>query len=308
MQRETVLRLDTPDGSVIGRAFEGAHVRVERVTGVAAEITLAQFERPVRVEGGVKQVPLTAWVDVSALGTREAPLVEPPPSGRAVRDHYSRIADRPGELGFFYTHCGPLQIIEQDKDTTRVAQRAGGVELVGWSELPIRAARGDFRCPARVAETGTPSGFAQVRSVDAASVLRAGQTVHWLVETDDDGYACTDWHVTKDELRHTGRAHGERVETLYTIEREGDRVTLLGPTTRSASGQSSLGCGDDYRAVDVDAERLVLVPHAGSRRFVAYDPDDTEVWYLSEPACRAAAARASSPPTLASIPPIHTGC
>jgi len=305
VQRESVLRLDEPHGPEIGRAFAGAHVRVERVTGSAAEIALPQFQRPFRVEGGVTEKPLTAWIDASALATRAVPLAPPPLTGRAARDQYMRVADRPGELGFFYMRCGPFEILEQGPETTRVAQRAGGVELVGWSESRVLGSRGDFRCPPHLAESGTPPGYEQARSVDAAAVLRAGRTIHWLVET-DDGYACEDWHVTRSELRHKRRD----VETEYTLERDGDRVVLLGPTTRSPRGESALGCGDDYRAVDLDGDRLVLVPHAGSRPIAAYDPDDTEVWYLTESACRAAAARASSPAALATaqLAPVHSGC
>ena len=306
VQRESVLHLDEPDGPEIGRAFAGAHVHVERVTGTAAEIALPQFQRPVRVEGiGVMEKPLTAWIDASALGARAVPLAAPPLAGRAARDQYMRVGDRPGELGFFYLRCGPFAILEQGPETTRVAQRADGVELVGWSEVRVLGSRGDFRCPPHFAERGTPPGYEQARSVDVVSVLRAGRTIHWLVET-DDGYACEDWHVTRSELRHKRRD----VETDYTIEREGDRVVLLGPTTRSPRGESAFGCGDDYRAVDLDGDRLVLVPHAGSRPIAAYDPEDTEVWDLTESACRAAAARASSPAALATaqLAPVHSGC
>ena len=307
VQRESVLHLDEADGPEIGRAFAGAHVHVARVEGTAAEIALPQFQRPFRVEGGVTEKPLTAWIDASALGTRAIPLVEPPLAGRAARDQYMRVADRPGELGFFYMRCGPFEILEQGPETTRVAQRADGVELVGWSEERVLGTRGDFRCQPHVVEDGAaPPGYEQARSVDVAAVLRAGRTIHWLVETDDGHYACEDWHVTRSELRHVRR----NMQTEYTLEREGDRVVLLGPTMRSPQGESAFGCGDDYRAVDLDADRLVLVPHAGSRPIAAYDPDDTEVWYLTESACRAAAARASSPPALATaeLPPVHSGC
>ena len=310
-ERGTVLHLDEADGPEIGRVFAGAHVRVLRIEGSAAEIAVPELDRPRRVQGGVTNVALTAWVDASSLGTREVPFSPPPLEGRTVRDHYSRVAERVESFGFFYLRCGPFQILEEGPKSTRVAQRVGGFELVGWSELPIRGSRGDFRCPARVAEEGVPAGLTEAHSVDVASVLRADRTVHWLVETNDGSYVCQDWHVTKKgELRHTGRANGERFETEYSIEREGSRVVLLGPTTRTANGSGlGYGCGADYRAVDFDADRLVLVPHANvTRTITAYDPDDTEVWFLSESACKEAAARASSPPTVASIAPVHTGC
>ena len=97
----------------------------------------------------------------------------------------------------------------------------------------------------------------------------------------------------------------------YTLERHDDGVLLFGPTTRTPSSESSLGCGDDYRAVDADADRLVLVPHGASRPIAAYHPDDTEVWYLTAAACRAEAARATAPSgqsLVASIAPVHAGC
>jgi hypothetical protein len=314
VQRETHIHLDEIEGADIGRVFQGVRVRIVHVIGAAAEIAVPEVERPVHAQGGATQAPLTAWVDVASLGTIEVPLVEPPPSGRAVRDHYSRVAERAGEFGFFYTLCGPLQILQQGEKTTRVAQRVAGFELVGWSETPIRGARGDFHCPAHVAETGVPAGFEAAHSVDAAAVLRADRTIHWLVERDDGVYACEDWHVTKKEIRHTSRVKGERFEADYTIEREGSRVVLLGPTIRSGGTESSYGCGADYRAVDLDGDRLVLLPNASRvpRDISAYEPDDAEVWYLSESACKAAAARANEPPSstsaLASIPPLHTGC
>jgi hypothetical protein len=297
VQRETVLRIDEADGIEIGRAFAGAHVRVVHVVGAAAEVEVPDVKRH-------------AWVDASALGAREVPLVEPPLEGRTVRDFYSHVMERRGDdHAFFYTRCGPLQILEQATGTSRVAQRFDGFEIVGWSELPIRGSRGDFPCPARIAETGTPVGFTPSRQVDVASVLRADRTVHWLGENEDGSFTCADWHVTKKgELRHAGRSS----ETTYTIEREGSRVALLGPTVRTGKSESSsYGCADVYRAVDLDGDRLVLVPHqAGWRPISAYHPDDVEVWYLSESACRAAATRASSAPTTVATSsiPVHTGC
>jgi len=312
VQHEAVLRLDEPAGLEIGRAFAGARVRVSRMDGASALVVVPEFERPVHAEGGgVTMVPLEAWIDTSALGTHDVPLVEPAPKGRTVRDFYERVTARRGELGFFETRCGPLQVLEQGDRTTRVAQRAGGVELVGWSETQIVGSRGDNRCPARVAEDGVPAGFVEAKSVDVSQVLRADRTVHWLGETASGAYVCEDWHVTKGgELRHVGRANGERVETDYTIEREGSRVVLLGPTIHRGARADGFGCGDDYRAVDLDDERLVLVPHARSWRISAYHPDDTEVWYLTESACKAAAARASSPEpsATASLAPVHSGC
>lgn len=322
---EAVLRLDGPDGPVIGRALPGARLRVLGVEGGFVRAVIAGHGH--RLNEGVV-TDLEGYIDAHVVSDVPVAALEPELEGRIVTGFRRDLLLHPGGPIFAETVCGPLRIVEEHDEAQRVAQLRGGVEITGWVDSPIRAHRGSLSCGQRALivspdepAPAVPPGWEHPDVADASlqRLMRPGESVWWL-EDEDTGARCHRMRIERDRV--VGDPFpSERglVRIVYWIERDRAHLEMYGPHGERRRGgrwrRDFLSrCVNAYDIVRIEDEHALVVGSGwNGARVHAYHPDDAERWFRSAAACERAAAERNTPPSSSGeatrlVPPSHAGC
>ena len=307
-----------PEGEALGRAFAGAEAEVVELRPDGLWLRLPVFERhsAERYVPGetpiVVQVPRDAVATSMAAQDRKAAAVsdlaveQVALSGTAVEDHQRDLQLRPGDVdgASLPLRCGTSRIVEErriDGETwQRVAQIRERIEVVGWTDHPIRTQQGhpcgQTRLYRRDMEAGVavPSTFVAVTDgLDARDLL---DKYRFFVELDAEGAPlCRAFEPRGDALVvgpyvDDAAFRGRTVERRYRLSTQGASVELLGPEIATIDGERRLRsrCGHVFTFVGADGERATLLDFGSD--VVAYREGAAAHLFVTKQACDEAVA------------------
>jgi hypothetical protein len=336
VRRTVPLRVDDPDGPIVGRAFAGAQLRLVGVESGWAAVQLDERRfgwRHYPIEEGTDLVDFVVLLPLDAVGRETVELEAPELSGRLAAGFHTRLSAAPGGPPFAAIHCGPFRIVDERAGADRLEQQLAtyhdGVELIGWADSEIRGTRGPVRCPPRAlfAVPGepppqeVPEGMVLARREEVARAigpaLRRGAAIHFLVDG-ADGASCERMELRGDQLvgEREQRADGAVGRTSYGLHRTDTLIELTGPRFDRGERVETVRCARFADVVGVDGERIAVVGAdemgGGRARVHAYHPDDVELWFRTSEACERAAATRNSAPldaeSVVTLPQARGGC
>ena len=315
-QREATLLVDRPEGAEAGVIHPGAFVSVAPGDDKMALIGLPEFQR--------YGEPMVAFVERSALGfqrTELAPIKRGEKgkttigyfTGLSCRENWtswttgasSQVVDgvelreygesprqEPGAKGYMYAWCSARAVAKRGSEL-----RMHGANAPGDDSVPI---------------SSVPAGYQAVTVTDPNPLERViweRGTVSWLVEReiskDRVSLRCEEWTFElfePSDLPSAAQLEGRLVGPvpLTGDERAGivpyypftyDRANALNPAHLHLDALVPnlwrCICDFDYFLLGAIGDELHMMPLRIPEGIVAYDPSETEWWYLSRSACEA---------------------
>ncbi len=302
-RQETGLRV-YPEGVRIGRALAGARAVVAELRPEGVLVRLSDWERssvqPYRPNEPVRVV-VPREILVAGPVRADAPSLR---EGTVVVDHVRTLSPVPSADGALLVSmgCGPARIIDERRVEGRtwqqVAQRRDGVEVVGWTDEPIRTQRG-LHCsqnrlyPRELGGAEPPDDFVAVTAdLDAHRLL--ADYPFWI-ELDGEGYPiCRESHrsgpwLVTEAYRDDSRFPGELVQRRYRVAEHGAWFELQGPETFFVGKRRRVRarCAAHFTLLAVDPERAAVV--AAWDHVAAYRPGTHPQMFRTARACERAA-------------------
>ena len=248
------------------------------------------------------------------------------------------------ELG--YTFCGDVEVLGTEQARVHVIQREAGVVVEGLVDAKASWARScprallvaDYKQRRSLVlhdrfvaydDPAPPAGLVEVGPFKGPTIAdeaaRRG-TLYWLVDG-EHGATCVAWQLVPPKQAGDDGAletreiieGGDTLVTRFGFEygpEPNTGVTLLGPSSEIIPrpghtpevGTMAMGCGESMQVVASDPSMITmhLHPPAIAATILAYDPHDTEHWYLDRARCEHDAGLRSQHVALAFVP--HQGC
>ena len=317
--------LQSENTSVELFAHPGARVQLLRIVGGIAVARVSAFETtdeydyedPLIAEhyASDEYAELVVTLPASVLSKTEVPL-QVAPAREDARDHGRMLYDSATATSRgLKLACGPVEIMaDLPGDVQRLRQIRDGVEVRGFTRLPLKWSWGANHCRERLsvselcADTSTPvpAGFvaSDLRARAAAKRYLERGTSLYEVTFSEAGLSCTKVRFRLGDLifeTKTGKGL-ERNVTKYSgfISREG-AMELDGPLSETFDERGhktrgvAFGCISMAQLLRETPEALELTnravqPGDGAPSVITYHPDDVTHWYKTERGCRQAIA------------------
>ncbi len=317
--RRTELRLATPSGAVIGELLPGARVSVVPSEGAHIRVGGLPFTE---ADG-----PLELVVERAALSTAsptDRPQFEPDPRWRSLRWDGAQLTvwstgAKLRKALFNSARCVDLFVVP---GTSRVFQQVDGVLIAGELDSPppsssVLTAAAE-PCPAHVAIqqgstllASTPGAAATLMPVGrlpahlepiakplispVPGLIRKGQAVSWLID-DGQSLRCDTWRFSGHDLGQPRLVRQNTFEDrrvwfpIRYTEHGNGRLPVLSLETITMSDGTTLKCEctTHYTVVSANGVELRMLARSSPGELVAFDPSETERWFLSEQACETA--------------------